>query len=95
LNFSPSYTIKDGQVYFGAGQTGIIGAAVSVHNFFPLLTPTGEYNYLGGSTAIANIPNPLARLKENLNNTKGMQVLGNINIEYAIITVPLKSKEVL
>lgn len=84
LNLSPSYSIKDGEGYSGGNQGGIIGAAVFLHSFFPLLNETGEYNYLGGSTAMANIPNPLARLNENIANTKNAQFSGNINLEYSI-----------
>ncbi len=85
LNLAPSYTKRYGESNYGGGTGAVVGGAQSIHPWFTLKDENGEYTYLGGDASLANIPNPLAMLETDINNSKAMQLLGNIDAEYTIL----------
>lgn len=83
LNLNPSMTRKRALPQYSGGQN-LIGAAMAVHNFFPLLDDHGDYVFLGGNAALAERENPLALARETITNNEAMRFLGNINAKYRI-----------
>jgi TonB-linked SusC/RagA family outer membrane protein len=82
LNLNPSFTDRKSLPVTGNQGENILGSAISVHNFYPLLDSTGNYFIFGGLAAQADFHNPLAIAREYLAEQKGIRVLANIEAEY-------------
>ena len=82
INLNPSYTDKMALPVTGNQGENILGSAISVSNFYPLLDSAGNYFIFGGLPAQADFHNPLALAKEYKANQKGMRFLGNIDAQY-------------
>lgn len=85
VNLNPSFTDKKAIPVAGNQGENPLGSAVSVHNFYPLLDPNGNYFFFGGLAAQADFHNPLAVAREYIADQKGARFLGNINTEYKIL----------
>lgn len=85
INLNPSYSDKNALNTTGNQGEGILGSAMAVHNYYPLLDKNGEYFIFSGLGAIANFLNPLAVANEYKNNQKTIRFLGNIDVTYEII----------
>jgi TonB-linked SusC/RagA family outer membrane protein len=84
INLNPSFTDQTALPVTGNQGENILGSAISVSNFYPLLNPDGSYFVFGGLAAQADFHNPLAIAREYKANQKGMRFLGNIETEYKI-----------
>lgn len=82
INLNPSFTDKTALPVTGNQGENILGSAISVSNFYPLLDSAGNYFIFGGLPAQADFHNPLAIAREYISNQKGMRFLGNIETEY-------------
>lgn len=82
LNLNPSFTDKTALPVTGNQGEGIMGSAISVINFFPLLDSAGNYTIFNGIGVVADMSNPLAVAREYIANDKGMRFLGNVEAEY-------------
>lgn len=88
LNLNPSYTQQSSLPVTGEGccrGSGIVAAALQIHNFFPIVNEDGSYFNFEGLETLAGVNNPLAVAKETQALENRAQVLGNINIEYKIL----------
>lgn len=85
INVNPSYIDKNALPTTGNQGSGILGSAMAVHNYYPLIDKNGEYFPFVGLGAIANFLNPLAVANEYKNNDKENRFLGNIDVTYEII----------
>jgi TonB-linked SusC/RagA family outer membrane protein len=81
-NLNPSFTDKMVLPVTGNQGENILGSAISVSNFYPLLDSAGNYFIFGGLPAQADFHNPLALAMEYQANQKMMRFLGNIDAEY-------------
>ena len=84
VNLNPTFTDKTALPVTGNQGENILGSAVSVSNFYPLLDENGNYFFFGGLAALADFHNPLAVARQYKANQKGMRFIGNINTEYKI-----------
>lgn len=82
INLNPSFTDRTALPVTGNQGENILGSAISVHNFYPLLDSAGNYFIFGGLAAQADFHNPLAIAREYIANQTGMRFLGNIEAEY-------------
>ena len=82
VNLNPSFTDKMALPVTGNQGENILGSAISVSNFYPLLDSAGNYFIFGGLPAQADFHNPLALAREYKANQKMMRFLGNIDAEY-------------
>jgi TonB-linked SusC/RagA family outer membrane protein len=81
-NLNPSFTDKMALPVTGNQGENILGSAISVSNFYPLLDSAGNYFIFGGLPAQADFQNPLAIAREYKANQKSMRFLGNIDAQY-------------
>jgi TonB-linked SusC/RagA family outer membrane protein len=84
VNINPSLTDKTALPVTGNQGENILGSAISVSNFYPLLDSTGNYFIFAGLPAQADFSNPLAIAREYISNQKGMRLLGNVETEYKL-----------
>ncbi|MEO6039729.1 MAG: SusC/RagA family TonB-linked outer membrane protein, partial [Saprospiraceae bacterium] len=82
INLNPSFTDKKALPVTGNQGENILGSAISVSNFYPLMDSAGNYLFFGGLAAQADFHNPLAIAREYQANQKGMRFLGNLDAEY-------------
>lgn len=82
FNLNPSITDQTALPVTGNQGENILGSAISVSNYYPLLDPEGNYFIFGGLSAQADFHNPLAIAREYKANQKGMRFLGNIETQY-------------
>ena len=82
VNLNPSFTDRTALPVTGNQGENILGSAISVSNFYPLLDSAGNYFIFGGLPAQADFHNPLAIAREYIANQKGLRFLGNIETEY-------------
>ena len=85
INLNPSATDQTALPVTGNQGENILGSAISVSNFYPLLDSAGNYFIFGGLAAQADFHNPLAIAREYIANQKGMRFLGNIETEYKFL----------
>jgi len=84
VNLNPSYTDRTELPITGNQGENIVGSAISVSNFYPLLDSNGNYFFFGGLPAQADFHNPLAIAREYKGEQKRMRFLGNIEAAYKI-----------
>ncbi|WP_317170099.1 SusC/RagA family TonB-linked outer membrane protein [Rhodocytophaga rosea] len=94
MNLNPSFTDKTNVGGAGADEIGsdgnrgsdIIYNALVIPQYYSLLNPDGSYFPFGdGLDAVVSTQNPLALAREVQRKQRGTGILGNINLEYAII----------
>ncbi len=94
MNLNPSYIDKTNVGGAGAEEIGsdgsrgsdIIYNALVIPQYYSLLNPDGSYFPFGdGLDAVVSTQNPLALAKEVNRKQRGTGILGNINVEYAIL----------
>src|SRR4029079_2699929 len=81
-NLNPSFTDKMVLPVTGNQGENILGSAISVSNFYPLLDSAGKYFIFGGLPAQADFHNPLALAMEYQENQKMRLFLEKIDAEY-------------
>jgi TonB-linked SusC/RagA family outer membrane protein len=84
VNLNPSYTDQTELPITGNQGENIMGSAISVSNFYPLLDANGNYFFYGGLPAQADFHNPLAIAREYKAALQRMRFLGNVEVSYKI-----------
>jgi len=89
VNLNPSYTTED--VVQANGLTSgpnenVIGSAMAVTPFYPIYDSTGNYYSYNGLAASGNFYHPLALVNEIKHTRKGQRLIGNMNLEYKILS---------
>jgi TonB-linked SusC/RagA family outer membrane protein len=84
VSFNPSFTNQTDLPITGNQGENIMGSAISVSNFYPLLDSAGNYFIYGGLPAQADFHNPLAIAREYKGEQKRFRFLGNIEANYKI-----------
>ncbi len=85
LGLNPSYMENNGAPSYAGGYGGLVGSLIGIQPWVPLTDENGEYTYIGGLPAMADVINPLARAKEDVMNQSRFNFLGNINAKYGIL----------
>lgn len=91
LNLNPSFTAQRALPSTGVCclGSGVVAAALNIHNFRPLTDAAGNYVNYDGLEDLAAVYNPLAVAMETKVSNKVDRLLSNINAEY-VITNDLK-----
>jgi len=89
VNLNPSYTTEN--VVQASGLTSgpnenVIGSAMAVTPFYPIYDSAGNYSSYNGLAASGNFYHPLALLNEIKHTRKGQRLIGNMNLEYKILS---------
>jgi len=85
-NLNPSFTNKRALPSTGVCclGSGIVAAAMNIHNFRPLRGANGEYTNYDGLSDMAAVYNPLAVANETKVGQRRLRLLGNISSELNI-----------
>ncbi|WP_416866941.1 MAG: SusC/RagA family TonB-linked outer membrane protein [Imperialibacter sp.] len=89
-SINPSYVDKTnvgGTSFDGVNSnTDILYNSLVIPQYYSLYNPDGSYfPFGGGLDAVVTTQNPVALANEVINRQKGIGLLGNINVEYAIL----------
>ncbi len=85
-NFNPSFTNKRALPSTGVCclGSGIVAAAMNIHNFRPLRDANGNFTNYDGLSDMAAVYNPLAVAMETQVGQRRLRLLGNLSAEYRI-----------
>ncbi len=86
LNLNPSFTKQRALPSTGVCclGSGVVAAALNIHNFRPLVDANGNYFNYDGLPDLAAVYNPLAVAMETKVSNKLNRLLSNVNAEYQI-----------
>jgi len=86
LNLNPSFTKQRALPSTGVCclGSGVVAAALNIHNFRPLVDENGNYFNYDGLPDLAAVYNPLAVAMETKVSNKVNRLLSNVNAEYQI-----------